>query len=53
MTTLNTSQDLPLVGAEEAILSAIRQLKYGTVAITVHDAQVVQLETTEKVRFKK
>ena len=33
------------------VLRAIRALRYGSVQIVVHDARVVQIETTEKKRF--
>ena len=35
---------------EELILEAVRAIRYGTVQITIHDAQVVQIERTEKLR---
>ena len=35
----------------EAIREALRQLRYGTVVIVVHDGEVVQLERTEKTRL--
>lgn len=37
--------------AIEAIRQALETLKYGAIALTVHDARVVQLEVTEKRRF--
>lgn len=33
------------------ILQALEGLQYGTVQITVHDAQITQIERTEKHRF--
>ena len=36
---------------ERDILRAVRDLRYGSVEITVHDARVVQLERREKVRI--
>lgn len=36
---------------EQHVLEAIRSLKYGEVAVQVHDSRVVQVEKTEKVRF--
>ena len=36
---------------EEAILETVRGLRYGSVEITVHNAQVVQIERREKLRF--
>lgn len=37
--------------AIEAIRNALETLKFGAIALTVHDARVVQLEVTEKRRF--
>ena len=34
------------------ILRAVRGLRYGSVEITVHDGQVVQIERREKVRLE-
>lgn len=36
---------------EEAILLALKDLRYGSVEIMVHDSQVVQIERKEKTRF--
>ena len=33
--------------------SQIESLRFGTVQVVVHDARVVQIEKTEKVRFDK
>jgi hypothetical protein len=35
----------------EQIAKAIRSIRYGTVQIVVHDARVIRLEKTEKIRF--
>lgn len=35
------------------IKSQIESLRFGTVQIVVHEAKVVQIERTEKVRFDK
>jgi len=40
-----------LTDTERYILETLRELRYGTVAITVHDARVVQVEVSRKVRF--
>jgi hypothetical protein len=37
--------------ALERIETAINGLRYGTVAITVHDGRVVQIERSEKIRL--
>ncbi len=36
---------------EEAILLALKGLRYGSVEIVVHDSKVVQIERKEKTRF--
>ncbi|HEX6750422.1 MAG TPA: YezD family protein [Longimicrobium sp.] len=36
--------------AEELILEAVRAIRFGSVQITIHDSQVVQIERTEKLR---
>lgn len=36
---------------EEAILLAIKGIRYGSVEILVHDSKVVQIERKEKTRF--
>ncbi len=37
--------------ALEAVREALARLRFGSVAITVHDGRVVQLDITEKQRF--
>jgi hypothetical protein len=39
--------------AEQLILEAVRAIRFGTVQITIHDSQIVQIERTEKVRIGK
>ena len=36
---------------EELILQTIRGIRYGSVEIVIHNAQVVQVERREKLRF--
>jgi hypothetical protein len=36
---------------EQQILQAIKQVRYGSVEIIIHDAKVVQIERKEKIRF--
>ncbi len=36
----------------EEIISIIRQVHYGEVTITIHDSEIVQVEKSEKKRFK-
>ena len=38
--------------ADEEILRAIHNVRYGSVEITIHDAKVVQVERREKIRFQ-
>ncbi len=35
------------------VLRAIRNLRYGSVEITIHDSRVVQIERKEKRRFER
>jgi len=35
----------------DAIRSALENLRYGQVALTIHEGRVVQLDVTEKKRF--
>ena len=36
---------------EQQILRAIKQVRYGSVEIIIHDSKVVQIERKEKIRF--
>lgn len=36
---------------EQQILRAIKNIRYGSVEIIIHDSQVVQIERKEKIRF--
>ncbi|MDC7683392.1 YezD family protein [Asticcacaulis sp. BYS171W] len=38
--------------AEEHILNAIGQIRYGSVEVVIHDSRIVQIEKSEKVRFE-
>ena len=40
-----------LSDAERYILNAIRGLQFGSVEVTIHDANIVQVEKSEKKRF--
>jgi hypothetical protein len=46
--TTDHERDLDL---EQQILRAIKQVRYGSVEIIIHDSQVVQIERKEKIRF--
>ena len=37
--------------ALEAVRQALLSMRYGAIALTVHDARIVQMEVTEKRRF--
>lgn len=37
---------------EEEILRAVKNVRFGSVEITIHDAKVVQVERREKIRFQ-
>ena len=37
--------------AMQAVADALGSMRYGTISLTVHDAEVVQMEVTEKRRF--
>lgn len=39
-----------LTAIEREILRAVREIRFGSVEITVHDARVVQIERREKLR---
>jgi hypothetical protein len=38
---------------QEEILRAVREVRFGSVEIVIHDAKVVQVERREKIRFQK
>lgn len=38
---------------EKEILTSLRELKYGSIEVVVHDAKVVQLQKSERIRFDK
>lgn len=52
-----TVQREPLTGdrsaaiALDAVAEAIGRLRYGAIALTIHDGRVVQIEVTERQRF--
>jgi hypothetical protein len=39
------------VSREEQVLEALKKIKFGSVEVIVHEGQVVQIESKEKVRF--
>lgn len=54
--TTNETAELELNEREEAwarvVIEKVRALRYGTVQIKVHDAQVAVIEATEQTRFE-
>ncbi len=42
----------PLRPDERAVIAALRELRFGTVEITVHQSRIVQLTRSEKIRFE-
>lgn len=47
------SQVVPIRDSvDETILKAVRNIRFGSVEITVHDSNVVQIECKEKIRFE-
>ncbi|MFY9269866.1 MAG: YezD family protein [Candidatus Manganitrophaceae bacterium] len=49
---MNQSAPQPPNHADREILRAIREVRYGTVEITIHDSKVVQIARTEKLRLE-
>jgi hypothetical protein len=52
----DSAQTDGLVGLSELdaeVLRAIRNIRYGSVEITIHDSRVVQIERKEKRRFER
>ncbi len=45
------SSPLSLEQVLETVRERLSTLRYGEVALTVHDAKIVQMEVTEKRRF--
>lgn len=45
------SLDEAAKAALAAVANAVAKLRYGAIALTVHDGRVVQLEVTERQRF--
>ena len=55
-TTENAGQSEAVIRQDnwlEAVRSQVGSLRFGVVQIVVHDARVVQIEKTEKIRFDK
>ena len=41
------------VRIQQEILRAVREVRFGSVEIVIHDSKVVQVERREKIRFQK
>jgi hypothetical protein len=57
MATTDLDRSQPLLDRDqptwvETLLDAVRQLRFGSVEITVHDGRIVQIERKEKLRFE-
>jgi hypothetical protein len=39
------------VDREQLVLEALKKIKFGSVEVIVHEGQVVQIESKEKLRF--
>jgi len=50
-TTLSQSSRAEPVRWMEVVAEQVSNLRFGVVQITVHDARVVQIERTEKIRL--
>lgn len=37
---------------DQEILKAIKNIKFGSVEVVIHDSKVVQIEKKEKIRFQ-
>ena len=44
-------EDAQVDRALEAVREALARLRFGTIALTVHDGRVTQLDITERQRF--
>ena len=53
MATLNTPDKEWSLDIERQILRAIKEVRYGSVEIIIHDSKVVQIERKEKIRLDK
>jgi len=41
----------PLRAEEQAVIAALRELRFGTLEVVVHQSRIVQLTRSEKQRF--
>lgn len=40
-------------GIQQEILRAVKDVRFGSVEVVIHDSKVVQVERREKIRFQK
>ena len=50
---LNLSEDSRNRVIVKKIMQAIENVRYGSVEVTIHESEVVQIERKEKIRFDK
>ena len=46
-----TERNGPETTREQQVLEALKRIKFGSIEVIVHEGQVVQIESKEKVRF--
>jgi hypothetical protein len=51
MSNKTQSTDLSASGAEREILRAIREVRFGTIEVVVHEGRVMEIRQTKKVRL--
>lgn len=48
-----TIRDLDATKAEHTIRQALKEIRYGSIKITIHESKVVQIERKEKIRLER
>jgi len=51
MPKMNALVDEPDPNLTNTILRAIREIRYGSIEIIIHDSRIVQIERKEKIRM--
>ena len=44
-------QSIPLSAHERAVITALREVAFGEIEVTVHSARIVQITRSQKFRF--
>lgn len=44
-------QSIPLSAHERAVITALREVAFGEIEVTVHNARIVQITRSQKFRF--